>query len=88
MTLIAQKPHRTRFPAKIVTVRLCLHVLTVFWGVLEDFRWPPKVTHVMCINATFRVVRIFPIWTPARFISEHIESKNLQGFVNVVQIFV
>jgi len=45
--------------------------------ILEELRRPSEVTQVMCVDAALRIVRIFFIRTPCRFIFEHVERVLL-----------
>ena len=64
VTLIAKKSLRALLPARIASLVLTLHVLAVFGHILENFRWSPKVSHMMRIDATFGIVGIFLVWAP------------------------
>jgi hypothetical protein len=50
MALVAEQTHGTLFPAEIVATLLALHVLTIFWQVLEDLRRPSEVAHVVGVD--------------------------------------
>lgn len=40
------------------------------------------------IDAALGVMRLLPVGTPARLVSEHVKCKSFQGLVNRVQILV
>ena len=64
VTFVAENAIWTHFPAMICGL-LVAQIFTILCRVLEDLRRSSKVTHVMSINAVFRVVRILAVWTPS-----------------------
>lgn len=82
VTLVAKDTFGAHFPA------LLRGVLTVLCLIFEYLGWPSEIAHVMGINTTFRVVRLPPVWAPARFIFEHVESENLHGLKEGLQVLV
>lgn len=54
-----------------------LQNFTVLRWVLKNFRWPSKVPHVVCINATLTIVRVFLCGTPSCFVHKHVKHKTI-----------
>ena len=86
MAFVAEQAFGAHLPAKLRVI--VAHELAVFRCILKDLWWSSEVSHVMSVDATFRIVRLLPIWAPARLVSEHVKSKCLQGLINCVQVLI
>lgn len=84
VTFLAKEAVRTEFPS-VLPVYL-LHALAIFRSVLENLGWTPKISHVMSIDATLGVVRVFPVRAPAGFVTKHIKGENLHGIVQIAKV--
>lgn len=87
VTLVAENPIRTHFPARICSL-LVAQVFTVLCRVLEDFRWSSEVTHVMSVDTALRVVRILAVRTPGCLVFEHVECEYFHSLEGRVQILI
>jgi len=86
MAFVAEQAFGTHLPAKLRII--VAHELAILRCILKDLWWSSEVSHVMSVDATFRIVRLFPIWAPARLVSEHVKGKCFKGLVNCVQVFI
>lgn len=82
VTLIAKKSLWTRFPPFLRTVFAILGLVS------EDFGWPPKISHMMRINTTFRVMRFVPVGAPARLIFEQVKLVDIHSIEETIQVLV
>ena len=88
VALVAEKSVGALLPAILRVLALVRQRLAILWRVLEDLGRASEVPHVVGVDAAFRVMRVFPVWTPARLVSEHVECKHFETFVDVVQVLV
>ena len=80
VALNASKPIWAKVPANTLDERLA-----VFRVVLEDVRRSAKVTHVVCIDTTLGVMRVFIGWAPTRLIEKHIKQIPIVAHVHLLQ---
>ena len=70
----------------LIPPQVLLQVFAVFSDVLKVQRRPSKVSHVVSVDTSFRIVSIFLGWTPARLISIHKEGVAVIIFEHRVQV--
>jgi len=83
VTLCTFETLGTLFPADTF-----LEDLAIFRRVLKYFGGSSKISHVVCINATFTVVRVFLRWTPSGFVHEHVEYKSILIKIKTLQVVI
>ena len=72
----------------VVPPHTILKRVTILGGILEQVRRSSKVTCMMRVNATLRIVTILFRWTPACFIEKHEEYVALLFHINLIQSLI
>ena len=72
----------------VVPPHTILKRVAILGGILEQVRRSSKVTCMMRVNATLRIVTILFRWTPACFIEKHEEYVALLFCINLIQSLI
>lgn len=86
VALVAKKTLRALLPTRFSCLICSGHILTIFRNVFKYLWRSPKITHMVRVYATFRIMWIFFVRAPTRLVPKHVKSKCFQRFINWVKI--